>query len=106
MMLVAVAVIALFGTWLFHALLGAATGHAMGVISFLLYLVGAGLLFAADFFTARMLLDLPEHQSLTVGIGAPIAYAASRLIRVELGLPTPFSDHDRWRRREHRDYWD
>ncbi|MEV7846138.1 hypothetical protein AB0O50_19355 [Streptomyces cyaneofuscatus] len=67
-MLVAVAVIALFGTWLFHALLGAATGHAMGVISFLLYLVGAGLLFAAGFLTA----------SVSWGLGAAVQWAPLR----------------------------
>ncbi|MEU0382169.1 hypothetical protein ABZ093_33465 [Streptomyces cyaneofuscatus] len=80
-------------------------GQAMGVVSSLLYLVGAGILFAAGFHTARLLLDLSERQSLAVGIAAPIAYAAGRLIWVKLRLPTPCSDYDRWRRQEHRDYW-
>lgn len=51
-----------------HALLGAATGHAMGVISFLLYLVGAGLLFAAGFLTA----------SVSWGLGAAVQWALLR----------------------------
>ncbi len=105
MMLLAIIVIAWLGTWLLLALLGAAMGQAVGVVSSLLYLVGAGLLFAAGFFTARLLLDLSEQQSLAVGIAVPIAYAAGRLIWVKLGLPTPYSDYDRWRRQEHRDYW-
>ncbi|MFD5199103.1 hypothetical protein ACFWM7_02830 [Streptomyces sp. NPDC058375] len=106
MMLLALIVIAApIAIWLLLALLGAAMGQAMGVVSSLLYLVGAGALFAAGFYTARLVPDLSEQQSLAVGIAVPIAYAAGRLIWVKLGLPTPYSDYDRWRRQEHRDYW-
>ncbi|MFG2768137.1 hypothetical protein [Streptomyces rubiginosohelvolus] len=106
MMLLALIVIAApIAIWLILALLGAAMGQAMGVVSSLLYFVGAGILFAAGFYTARLLLDLSERQSLAVGIAVPIAYAAGRLIWVKLRLPTPYSDYDRWRRQEHRDYW-
>lgn len=63
MMLLALIVIAApFAIWLILALLGAAMGQAGGVVSFLLYLVGAGILFAVGFFTARLLLDLSEQQ--------------------------------------------
>ncbi|MEW1616589.1 MULTISPECIES: hypothetical protein [unclassified Streptomyces] len=50
-----------FAIWLILALLGAAMGQAVGAVSSLMYLVGAGILFAAGFYTARMLLDLSQQ---------------------------------------------
>ncbi|MET9438652.1 hypothetical protein [Streptomyces sp. NPDC006551] len=75
------------------------------MISFLLYLVGAGVLFAVGYFTARLVFDLSEQRSMAVGAALPVIYGAGRLIWLKLGLPTPFSDYDRWRSKDHRDYW-
>ncbi|MEU5575016.1 hypothetical protein [Streptomyces coeruleorubidus] len=77
----------------------------VGLVSFLLYLVGAGIIFAIGYFTVRQVFDLSEQRSLVVGAALPVVYGASRLIWLKLGLPTPHSDYDRWRRQDHRDYW-
>jgi hypothetical protein len=78
---------------------------AVGAIEVLLLLVGAGLLFAAGFCTARFGLGMAEQPSLIVVIGVPTAYGVGRLCWVALGLPTPWSDYERWRDQDHRDYW-
>ncbi|EPD62492.1 hypothetical protein [Streptomyces sp. HGB0020] len=79
--------------------------YAVGAADVLLLLVGAGILFAAGFFTARYGLGMAVRQSLLVGMVVPAAYAAGRLSWVALGLPTPWSDYERWRDQDHRDYW-
>ncbi|MGW0477106.1 hypothetical protein [Streptomyces coeruleorubidus] len=105
MVLLGIIAIAGLGTFVFLSLLGAVMGQAVGVISFLLYLVGAGVLFAVGYFTARLVFDLSEQRSIVVGAALPVIYGAGRLIWLKLGLPTPFSDYDRWRSQDHRDYW-
>ncbi|MFK4599677.1 hypothetical protein [Streptomyces pristinaespiralis] len=105
MVLLGVIVAAVFGTFVFLVLLGAVMGQAVGVVSFLLYLVGAGSLFAVGFFGSRLVFDLSEQQSIVVGAALPVSYGTGRLIWLKLGLPTPYSDYDRWRSQDHRDYW-
>ncbi|MDQ1016604.1 hypothetical protein [Streptomyces afghaniensis] len=92
-------------TFVFLSLMESVMGHAVGLISFLLYLVGAGILFAVGYFTSRLVLDLSEQQSMLVGAALPVVYGTGRLVWLKLGLPTPYSDYDRWRSQEHRDYW-
>ena len=79
--------------------------HAVRAADVLLWLIGAGILFVAGFSTARFGLEIPEQPSLFVGIAIPVAYAIGRLSWVALGLPTPWSDYERWRNEDHRDYW-
>lgn len=79
--------------------------YAVGAADVLLYLIGAGILLAAGFCTARFGLGMAEQPSLCVGIAVPVAYAVGRLCWVALGLPTPWSDYERWRDQDHRDYW-
>jgi hypothetical protein len=103
-LLVIIATISL-GTFVWLTLMGAVMSHAVDLVSFLLYLVGAGILFGIGYFTTRQVFDLSEQQSLVVGAALPVVYGAGRLIWLKLGLPTPYSDYDRWRRQDHRDYW-
>lgn len=63
------------------------------------------MLFAVGYFTARLVFDLSEQRSMVVGAALPVVCGAGRLIWLKLRLPTPFSDHDRWRSQDHRDYW-
>ncbi len=77
----------------------------VGSADLLLHLVGAGVLFTAGFSAARYGFGLAQRWSLLVGMAVPAAYAAGRLSWVALGLPTPWSDYDRWRDQDHRDYW-
>ncbi|GAB2891463.1 hypothetical protein GCM10022245_28280 [Streptomyces mayteni] len=79
--------------------------YAVGAVEVLLLLIGAGILFAAGFFTAHLGLGMAEQPSLFVGMAVPAAYAVGRLSWVALGLPTPWSDYERWREQDHRDYW-
>ncbi|PAZ10840.1 hypothetical protein CLM62_38765 [Streptomyces sp. SA15] len=79
--------------------------YAVRAADFLLATAGAGVLFAAGFATARFALGTAERQSLFVGLAVPVAYGVLRLTWVALGLPTPFTDYDRWRDEDHRDYW-
>jgi hypothetical protein len=105
MVLLGVLAIAVLGTFVFLTLLGTLMGQAVGVISFLLYLVGAGTLFAVGYFTTRLVFDRSEQQSMIIGAALPVAYGVGRLIWLKLGLPTPYSDYDRWRTQDHRNYW-
>jgi hypothetical protein len=105
MVLLGIVAVVGLGTFVFLTLLGTLMGHAVGFISFLLYLVGAGILFAVGYFTTRLVFDLSEERSMLVGAALPLAYGAGRLIWLKSGLPTPYSDYDRWRRQDHRDYW-
>ncbi len=79
--------------------------YAVRAADFLLAVGGAGILFAAGFATARFGFGTAERQSLFVGLAVPSAYGVLRLAWVGLGLPTPFTDYDRWREEDHRDYW-
>jgi UDP-N-acetylmuramyl pentapeptide phosphotransferase/UDP-N-acetylglucosamine-1-phosphate transferase len=93
------------GTFIFVALMGVVVQEATSVASCLLYLIGAGTLFAAGFLTARHAFDMAERPSLLIGAAVPLAYAVGRLTWVKLGLPTPWSDYERWRDQDHRNYW-
>lgn len=79
--------------------------YAVGLVDFLLLLVGASILFAAGYATARFGHGMSQQHSLFVGMAVPAACAAGRLSWVALGLPTPWSDYERWRDQDHRDYW-
>ncbi|MFE7647509.1 hypothetical protein [Streptomyces phaeoluteigriseus] len=102
MVLLGIIAIAGLGTFVFLSLLGTVMGQAVGVISFLLYLAGAGVLFAVGYFTARLVFDLSEQRGMVIGAALPVTYGAGRLVWFKLGLPTPFSDYDRWRSQDHR----
>ncbi|MEU8351485.1 MULTISPECIES: hypothetical protein [unclassified Streptomyces] len=105
MVLLGLLAVAVLGTFVFLVLLGAVMGQPGGVVSFLLYLVGAGILFTVGYFAARLVFGLSEQQCLFAGAALPIAYGAGRLTWLKLGLPTPYSDYERWRSQDHRDYW-
>ncbi|GCB42795.1 hypothetical protein [Streptomyces sp. NL15-2K] len=79
--------------------------YVVRAADFLLAVGGAGILLAAGFATARFGLGMVERQSLFVGLAVSVAYGILRLAWVAAGLPTPFTDYDRWRDEDHRDYW-
>ncbi|WP_432154158.1 hypothetical protein [Streptomyces tricolor] len=105
MVLLGIIAAAGLGTFVFLTLVGTLMGHAVGLVSFLLYLVGAGVLFGIGYFTTRSVLGLSEQRSMVVGAALPLVYGAGRLVWLKSGLPTPYSDYDRRRRQDHRDYW-
>lgn len=74
------------------------------VTNCLMVIVAGGALFAIGYFIAR-LFDGPQTTSLIIGLVVPAACGLGRLLWLALGLPTPWSDYNRWRDQDHRNYW-